>query len=387
MTEAARGLEWLPQPDPDRLAELFLALASLPSPSRQERAVADLIIGRLAALGLSAHEDDTGAAIGGDTGNLCLTVGTGSPCLALAAHMDTVLPSAPLEPYLEDGIFRNRQPTILGADDKAAVTVMLHVTELLIQSGLSFPAYDLCFTVAEEVGLQGAKHLAEDHVRSPLGAVFDSSGAVGGITVRAPSQETVQATFRGKAAHAGLEPELGRNAIQAAARAIARMELGRLDEETTANVGVINGGVATNIVPDHCVVRGECRSLDEGKLARLLAAMVDDLEMGAAEVGVDVDIDLVHEYTGYSLTGRSPIVRLSKAAVAAAGLTPALVTSGGGSDANVFNVRGIPTVNLDCGMTSVHTADESLALVDLVHLSRVALSMIALAPDFAPGRR
>jgi tripeptide aminopeptidase len=217
--------------------------------------------------------------------------------------------------------------------------------------------------------------------------VFDSSGPVGGITVRAPSQETVRATFRGKAAHAGLEPEEGRNAIQAAARAVARMELGRLDEETTANVGVIQGGVATNIVPDHCEVHGECRSLDEGKLARLLAAMVDDLQMGAAEVGVDVDIDLVHEYTGFNLTGRTPIVRLSKAAVTAAGLTPALVTSGGGSDANVFNLRGIPTVNFDCGMTAVHTPHESLALEDLVRLSRVVFAMILLAPDFGPRGR
>jgi tripeptide aminopeptidase len=281
----------------------------------------------------------------------------------------------------------NRRPTILGADDKAAVAAMLHATELLVRADVDFPAFELCFTVAEEVGLQGAKHLSVDRVRSPLGAVFDSSGPVGGITVKAPTQETVRATFRGKAAHAGLEPEVGRNAIVGAARAVVAMDLGRLDEETTANVGIIEGGSATNIVPDWCKVQGECRSLDPDKLARVLATMIEALETGAAEAGVDVDIDLVHEYAGYSLSSRSAIVRLSRAAVAAAGLEPVLVTSGGGSDANVLNVRGIPTVNFDCGMTAVHTADESLALADLVGLCRVVLAMVALAPGYARSRR
>ncbi len=236
--------------------------------------------------------------------------------------------------------------------------------------------------MAEEVGLLGAKHLAADRARSPLGAVFDSSGPVGGITVQAPSQETVRATFRGKAAHAGLEPERGRSAIRAAARAISSMQLGRLDERTTANIGVIEGGVYTNIVPERCVVSGECRSLDESRLAQVLAGMVDSLQMGAAEAGVDVDINLTHEYTGFSLSPGTAIVRLSRAAVAAAGLEPSLVTSGGGSDANVFNLRGIPTVNFDCGMSAVHTADEHLTLEDLVRLARVILSIVHLAPDY-----
>jgi len=376
-----------PRPDRDRLADLFLTLAAEASPSRRERGVADLVSGRLRALGLHVHEDETGVAIGGDTGNLYCPVGDGDPTLMMAAHMDTVVPQGPLEPYLEDGIFRNRRDTILGGDDKAAVAAMLHATELLVEAGIPFPSYELCFTVAEEVGLLGAKHFVTDEIRSPLGAVFDSSGPVGGITVHAPTQETIHATFQGKAAHAGLEPETGRSAIVGAARAIAAMELGRLDEDTTANVGIIEGGSAINIVPERCVVRAECRSLDQAKLAGVLAAMVDALQRGATEAGVDVDINLVHEYAGFKLSGRSSIVRLSKAAVTAAGLRPALVTSGGGSDANVFNVRGIPTVNFDCGMTAVHTAEESLELEDLVRLCRVVLAMIALAPGYGRSRR
>lgn len=382
MTEPGDLSTRLPEPDPDRLARLFLELTALPSPSRQERAVAGFITEHLRGLGLSVHEDETGAAIGGQAGNLFTTVGDGPPAILLAAHMDTVLPQDELEPYLEDGVFRNRRPTILGADDKAAVAALLHVTELLVQTGVDVPTFELCFTVAEEVGLLGAKHLAEDRARSPLGAVFDSSGPVGGITIQAPSQETVRATFRGKAAHAGLEPERGRSAILGAARAISSMQLGRVDEVTTANIGIIEGGVATNIVPERCVVSGECRSLDEGRLAKVLAGMVDSLQMGAAEAGVDVDINLTHEYTGFSLSPRTAIVRLSKAAVAATGLEPSLVTSGGGSDANVFNVRGIPTVNFDCGMAAVHTADEHLALQDLVRLAQVILAIVHLAPDY-----
>jgi tripeptide aminopeptidase len=249
----------------ERVAAVFTELAAIPSPSRDERAVADRVTVHLAALGLIVREDDTAAAIGGACGNLwCRVSGEGdAAAILLGAHLDTVAPTTEIEPVLRDGVFSNATNTILGADNKAAVAAMLVATERLMSSGQPFPTYDMVFTVAEEVGVAGAKHVAKELLGGPFAAVFDAAGAVGGITVRAPGQQSIVATFRGVAAHAGLEPERGRSAIEAAARAVASMRLGRLDDETTANVGVIEGGSAQNVVPDLCVVRAECRSHDE----------------------------------------------------------------------------------------------------------------------------
>lgn len=380
------GGSTVPAPSRDRLTALFLELTRIVSPSYAERPVADAVTLHLEALGLHVHEDDTAAAIGGNAGNMwCVVQGDGhTPHIALGAHMDTVEPTDSIEPVLEDGVFRNSRRTILGADDKAALVALLHATELLRQTGATFPTYELFFTVCEEQGLVGAKHLGDSVLRSPLAAVFDASGPVGGITVKAPSQEAVRATFRGRAAHAGVEPERGRSAIQGAGLAIASMQLGRIDDETSANIGVIHGGVASNIVPDYCELKGECRSHDEEKLAHVAAAMVDALQEGAAKAGVDVDVTLVHEYRAFALNGRSPVVRLSKAALTAAGLEPRVKTAGGGSDANVLNARGLPTVNLDAGMMQVHSPNEYVSLDDLENLCKVALHMIQLAPGFGP---
>ncbi|GAB4250648.1 MAG: M20/M25/M40 family metallo-hydrolase [Thermoleophilia bacterium] len=369
----------------ERVGEIFARIAAVPSPSRCEREVADLVTRELQGLGLEVAEDGAGTAVGGTAGNVwCRVPGsTEKPVLALGAHLDTVEPTDRIEPVLRDGRFVNARGTILGADNKAAVAALLHATELVLASGELFPTFELIFTVAEEVGIQGAKHLSDRALTSPLAAVFDSAGPVGGVVLKAPGSQSLRATFRGKAAHAGLEPERGRNAIQAAARAVAAMQLGRIDEETTANVGVIEGGTAQNIVPDRCVIQAECRSHDPAKLARTAAAMVDACQKGAAESGADVDVTIVQEYRAFSLSRRSPAVRLCQAAFAELGISPRFVTTGGGSDANVFNARGIPTVNLDCGMARVHTPDEYVAVADLALLTRVIVTLVRLAPEYA----
>lgn len=379
----------VPLPSRERLTELFLEFTRIPSPFKREREMADAVLRHLEALGIAVHEDDTGAKTGGDTGNLwCVIPGQGTPHMALGAHLDTVVPTDDIDPFLDaEDVFRNRCPTILGADDKAAVAALVHATELLVASGTGFPTYELFFTVSEEIGLVGAKQLEERVLASPFAAVFDSSGPVGGITVKAPSHETFKATFRGRAAHAGVEPERGRSAIQAAAKAIAAMQLGRLDPETSANIGMIGGGVGTNIVPDLCEIQGECRSHDDEKLAGVAAAMVDAMQMGAAQVGVDVEIALVHEYRAFMLTGRSPVVRLSKAALTELGLEPRLLTGGGGSDANILNARGLPTVNLTAGMTQVHSPEEHISLDELERLCALVLKLVHLAPEYAPRSR
>ncbi|NLO28216.1 MAG: M20/M25/M40 family metallo-hydrolase [Actinobacteria bacterium] len=374
-------------PSRDRLTELFLSLARIPSPSRHERAVADVVIRHLMELGLSVHEDEAGNAIEGDTGNLwCLVPGDGpDPHVAFGTHLDTVFCNGPIEPILDsDGVFRSASGTILGADDKVAVAAVLHATELLKESGRPFPSYELFFTVAEEVGLLGSRHMDERALRSPMAAVLDSSGPVGGMVVRAPSQESLHATFRGLAAHAGLEPERGRSAIQAAAMAVAGMQLGRLDDETSANIGVIRGGTAGNIIPDLCEIEGECRSHNDEKLTRVAASMVDAIQQAAAQTGVDVDVDLVHEYRSFALTSDSPAVRLGKAGISAIGLEAEIHSSGGGSDANVLNARGLPSINLQTGMMRVHSSDEYVTLDDLERLCALLLKLVELAPDFAP---
>jgi len=349
--------------------------------------VADAVMAYLEEMGLSVEEDSTGEAIGGDCGNVwCLVPGKGEePTLALGAHLDTVVPGASLTPVLEaDGVFRNSGDGILGADDKVAVAAILHAIELLRGSGEPFPTFEVFFTVCEEQGLVGAKHLREGVPRSPVAAVFDSSGPIGGIVVKAPSQQILRATFRGRAAHAGVEPELGRSAIVAASKAVAEMRLGRIDEETTANIGVIQGGVATNIVPDLCDVEGECRGHDDAKLADVAAAMVDAVQGAAAATGVDVEVSLIHEFQAFALKEDSAAVRLSKAAITAVGRKPVLQTAGGGSDANVLNARGVSTVNLAAGMMRVHSGDEYVALDEVVRLCQVVLQMIMLAPEYSP---
>lgn len=376
----------LPSPSRERLTEIFVSLARIPSPSRSERAMGEAVIGYLKETGIALHEDGTGLAISGDCGNLwCTVTGAGpQPCLALGAHLDTVASSSVCEPALGgDGVFRCVGGGILGADDKAAVAALLHAVELLRAWDGTVPTFELFFTVCEEQGLVGAKHLGSDAVRSPMAVVFDSTGPVGGVVTRAPSQRIIRAAFRGTAAHAGVEPELGRSAIVAAAKAVAAMPLGRLDVETTANIGVIRGGIATNIVPELCEIEGECRGHNEERLAQVAAAMVDAIQEGAALVGVDVEIDLIREFEAFALSDDSPVVRLSRAALSAIGLLPALKTAGGGSDANVLNAHGVPTVNLDAGMMRVHSSEEYLPLDDLERLCAVIIRMIVLAPEYS----
>lgn len=373
---------------PGELAELFCELVRRPSPSRHERPVADFVLSYLSGLGLEPHEDDAGGVIGGTAGNIvCLVPAQedasgdqDSPRLFLGAHMDTVPLTGPPEPLLVDGIFQNGTRGVLGADDKAAIAALLYATGQFVGSGAPHPAYELLFTVCEETGLTGVKHLRPDMLRSPAGAVLDASGPVGGIIVGAPGQNTISATFLGKAAHAGVEPERGRSAIQAAAEAISAMKLGRLDGDTSANVGLIRGGTARNIVPAECFLEAETRGHNIERLAEATAAVVDALHIGAAKAACDVRIEVVSEYRSYRLGPRQAVVGLARAAVSACGLAPDVRVAGGGADANILNELGLPTVNLSTGVTGMHSEEEAVALVELERLTEVVAAMVRLAP-------
>src|SRR5712692_1075268 len=258
--------------DRNEALSLFLELAVLPSPPGEERAVADVVLSYLRGLGLEPDEDDAGARIGSNMGNLYARLeptAAGEP-LFFCAHLDTVPPQGPLEPVVEDGVVRNAGGTILGGDNKAAAAVMLHTLRRVLAEGRPHAGIELVFTPKEEVGLRGAYAFDEQRLHARTGYVYDQQGPIGEIVVGAPTARALTLRFHGRAAHAGMVPEEGRSAIAAAARAIADLRLGRLDEGTTANVGQVEGGTARNIVPEWCTVEAEARSQDEGTLTDLV---------------------------------------------------------------------------------------------------------------------
>ena len=363
---------------------LFLELAAVPSPSGEERAVADRVGSYLRDLGLAVEEDDAGPRVGSSAGNLLARLEPtnehgGFPIL-LCAHLDTVAPSGPVEPVVEEGVVRNAAGTILGADDKAAVAAMLEGVRLLLAERRPHAGVELLFTVREETGLEGAAAFGGE-LAARAGFVYDYEGPVGEIVVAAPSARMLDVLFKGRAAHAGISPEEGRSAVVAAARAIADLRLGRLDEETTANVGVIEGGSARNVVPDRCRVLAEARSRDERKLDELVGEMLDCFAFAAGVAECEVEVQVEEKYRAYRLGSDDLPVRLARQALRRAGFVPRTVEANGGADANVFNARGLPSVNLANGMLRIHSPDEAVAVADLEAMVGVTLGLVEAARD------
>jgi tripeptide aminopeptidase len=358
--------------------DLFTELAALPSPSGRERAVADRVAGWLRDLGLEVDEDGAGAEIGADAGNLYCRVEATAPGepLFFCAHLDTVPPEAAIEPIVgEDGFVRNGAGTILGADNKAAVASMLVAVERMLAEGRPQPGIELVLTPMEEVGLRGAGAFDCSRLHARTGFVYDQAAPIGDVILGAPAAQLIVARFHGRAAHAGMWPEDGRSAIAAAARAIADLRLGRLDEETTANVGVIGGGTAANIVPEWCGVTAEARSHDEAKLADLIQETLDAFAFAANAAECEVETQVRRSYRAYRFKRDDPVVRLAAAALASCGIEPTYSLSGGAADANVFNERGLACVNLANGMTDIHTPAERIAADDLERMVDVTLAL------------
>jgi tripeptide aminopeptidase len=377
----------MPRPTwaPDALS-LFLELAALPSPSGEERAVADRVLDYLGALGLAADEDDAGARIGSTIGNILCRLepsdgDVGQP-LFFSAHLDTVPPEAAIEPVVgEDEFVRNSAGTILGADDKSAVASMLEATARLLEDGRPHAGVELLFTPKEEVGLVGAAAFDESRLAARVGYVYDHAGPIGEVILGAPFHQRLDVGFRGRAAHAGMYPEEGRSAIAAAARAIADLRLGRVDGDTSANVGTIEGGTARNVVPEQCSFAAEARSHDERKLADLVQEMVDTITFAAGLGECEVEIQLGDTSPGYRFKPDDRAVRLAASALERSGHAPSFIFAGGGADANVFNERGLECVNLANGMTDIHTPDERIAVADLDGMVDVTLALVESARE------
>ncbi|WP_172134979.1 M20/M25/M40 family metallo-hydrolase [Adlercreutzia sp. ZJ473] len=403
--------------NPQRLLDSFLAMTAVESPSWHEAAMADFCTRELEGMGFAVALDDSAEVTGSEVGNLVAHLrGTAPGHIAFSAHMDTVVPCAGIRPVIEarpaaacgcedaegaEGeveVICSAGETILSADDKAGIAAIFEGVRATLEAGAPRPDLTVVLTTCEEQSLLGASALAPDvFARAAAMAdertnvsretfaepdpvpcfVLDADGRPGSIIVGAPFHYTLRARFTGRAAHAGVEPEAGASAIQMAAHAVASMPLGRIDEHTTANVGVVSGGAAVNIVPESCCVEGECRSLFEDRVNAQRDAMTRACEEAAARFGGAVEVSWTVDYPGILFSEDAPIVSSLARAAKAAGLEPRLALSGGGADANVLSTKGACAITLGIGMTNFHTCDEHIAVRDLEGSARYVEAIIA----------
>jgi tripeptide aminopeptidase len=365
-----------------RLHGTFEQLCRIASPTGEERGMADWVTRELTALGLAVDEDDAGPAVGSDAGNLLARIaGRSERSLMFCAHMDTVPLTAPVEPVRHEDGWENANDGILGADNKAAVAAMLELARVLVaRAEQPEIGIELLFTVAEETGLNGAREFDVRRLGSNFGYVFDHASPIGEIITASPTHMHIYAEIRGRAAHAGLQPEQGVSAIVAAARAIANMPQGRLDAETTANIGMVGGGTATNVVPDRCTVSAEVRAVEQQQVDRYVTQAIDALQDAADSAGCDLDLKLQQMFTGYRSGNREAPVLLAAKALRRLGYEPSYRSSGGGSDANAFRVNGFACTNIANGTERAHERTERVSFVALE--ANLAL-MLALVDEAA----
>lgn len=373
--------------DRNRLAETFQSLVSIDSVSREEGRLAQELAKLLAKLGAETRFDRAGEKVGGDTGNLIAWLkGTASlPPLLLSAHMDTVEPGKGVTAVLRDGVFTSDGTTILGADDKSALAIILETLRVLKEDRIVHGPLEIVFTICEEVGLMGAKHLDYDLLTAAYGYVLDATDTEG-IVTRAPAANRIELVVHGKASHAGAAPEKGINAIWLAGQAIGDLTLGRIDRETTCNIGVIEGGIATNIVPDKVIVKGEVRSHDSKKLQAVTDTIVSAFQKAVDGCRVEtyneerprLEVNVERDFPATHIPENHPVVTLAQQAAANLGRNMICKPSGGGADANIFFEKGILTGVLGTGMKDVHTVGESVAVDDMVRSVELLLEIIRL---------
>jgi tripeptide aminopeptidase len=378
----------------ERIKNLLLELVQIDSVSREEREVAERVKQICEELGAEVFIDDAGSKVGGNTGNVIArfpgTIPDAEPIM-MSAHMDTVVPGRGVKPIVEGDIIRTDGTTVLGGDDKSGVSVIIETIRCLMEQNIPHAPIDAVFSICEEVGLLGAKHVDMSKVRAKYGIVFDSDDP-GFLFTKGPSANHFEFKIHGLESHAGVAPEQGISAIKIAAEGIAAMKLGRIDEETTANIGAIQGGEATNIITNLVTLKGEARSLDDSKLEAQTAHMIKCLEDAAAkyEVTVDgvttkasVESEVTREYYAMDVSDDSRVVRLVLEAATRMGLDVKTLASGGGCDANIFNKRGIECANLGTGMRAIHTVKEWLDVKDMYASAEMTLEIMRLNGETA----
>lgn len=360
----------------ERLRRIFLDLVAFNSPHGLERDVNRYCAETLRDAGFVCQTDTAGNLIAQKAG----VVDT-APRIFYSAHTDTVQPTTDLVVREVDGVFRTSGDTVLGADDKAAVAEILEAMLVLEEQQLPHGDLQVILSVGEEVGLVGARALSPAVIAGGIGFVFDASGAAGTIITGAPTHDLMSAKIRGRAAHAGFAPEKGVSALRIAARAVDRMRLGRIDPETTANVGIIQGGTANNIVAEEADVQLEARGRNVETLDAQVAHMRQCLEEAAAHYGGQAEIGYTRAYLGYQWSEDDLPLRIAAAAWRRTGGEPAYRPTGGGSDGNVFNARGVPSVVLTCGYFDAHSVNEHVALSEMIAAAAWAVEIARVVAE------
>ncbi|MCZ0701797.1 tripeptide aminopeptidase [Natronobacillus azotifigens] len=362
-----------------RLIDEFIELIQIDSETTEESEIAEKLKDKFTKLGLSVKEDNSKKETGHGAGNLiCTLKGTKTDVeqIYFTSHMDTVVPGKGIQPSIKEDYIVSDGTTILGADDKAGIAAMIESILVLKESNRNYGDIQFVITVGEESGLVGAKALDASLLHAAFGYALDSDGKVGDIIVAAPTQTKVFARVKGKTAHAGVAPERGVSAITIASKAIAKMPLGRIDEETTANIGRFEGGQKTNIVCDYVEVLAEARSLEAEKMNQQVALMEKAFHDAASEMGGEVEVETTLMYPGYKQEAGDQVVEIARAAAKRIGRKSELKQSGGGSDANVIASYGIPTVNLAVGYEDIHTTNERMSITELVKITELVLAII-----------
>lgn len=363
----------------ERLLNEFLELVQIDSETKDEAQIAKVLKKKFRDIGVEVFEDDTTAVTGHGAGNLICTLQgnkEGVDPIYFTSHMDTVVPGIGVKPSIQDGYVVTDGTTILGADDKTGLAVMLEIVKVLKEQNIVHGTIQFIITVGEESGLVGAKALDSSLIQAKFGYALDSDGKVGNIIVAAPTQAKVRATMIGKTAHAGVAPEKGISAITMASKAISRMPLGRIDEETTANIGRFEGGKQTNIVCDHVDVLAEARSLIAEKMEAQVEKMKVAFESAAEEMGGRAEVNIEVMYPGFKFADGDHVVEVAKKAAEKVGRKPELLHSGGGSDANIIAGFDIPTVNLAVGYEEIHTTNERMSIEELNKLAEMVIAII-----------
>lgn len=362
----------------ERILERFLEYIQIDSPTKSEREFADFLMKEMEKIGFEVRMDNAGESVGSNSGNVIgkLKGNTDGETILFSAHMDTVSPGIGIKPQIKDGVIYSDGTTVLGGDDKAGIAAVLEAIETMKENDIAHGDIEVVFSIFEEGGLFGAKNLEYDKLDAKIGFVLDSGGAPGKIINQGPAQDKIDVTFVGKTAHAGVAPEEGISAIEIAAEAISNMNLLRIDEETTANIGTISGGEATNIVTERVSIEAEARSLDNDKLAAQVEHMVKCCEDAAEKFNGSVEVDIEHAYSAFLVEEDHMIIDKAKEACANLDFETTIVPSGGGSDTNILNANGISALNLGVGMSKVHTTEEYLAIKDLEDAGKLVLELI-----------
>jgi tripeptide aminopeptidase len=363
-----------------RIIGEFIELVQIDSPSSKEGAVAKVLVEKLKELGLDVYVDDAGVKAGGETGNVIATLkgNREGKSVLFSSHMDTVSPCLGIKPIIDEanGIIKSDGTTILGSDDKGGIAAILEAIKIIKENNIDHGDIQIVFSIWEEGGLFGAKYLDYSKLNADYAFVLDSGGSPGEIIVKAPAQDKIEVKIKGRPAHAGLAPEEGISAVMVASRAIEKMNLLRIDEETTANIGTINGGVATNIVMPELEIVAEARSLDNSKLDVQTQHMVDTFKAAAEEFGAEIEINTERMYGAFNVEENDEIVDMAKRAFANMGADVNVTSTGGGSDTNILNANGVKAINLGIGMKKAHTLEEYIAIEDLLNSARMVVELI-----------